>query len=160
MLDGLAGTLLPEQRKPLETVFRSANQLRAMITDLLEATRAESGKIAIEPHCVIIGDVIRQAVAMLQGTALAKGVGLEAGLDIRIPFVYSDSKRVLQVLTNLIDNAIKFTPADGSVMVRASLTENDPDFVQVSVTDTGRGISPEAKAMIFERLYRPQFDRR
>jgi signal transduction histidine kinase len=106
MLDGLAGHLVPEQREHLETVFRSVNQLRAMITDLLEATRAESGKMSIAPHCVVIGDLIRQSVAMLQATAQAKGVGLEAGLDIRIPFVYADPKRVLQVLTNLIDNAV------------------------------------------------------
>ena len=153
MLDGLAGHLIPEQRDHLETVFRSVNQLRVMITDLLEATRAESGKISIEPHCIVIGDVIRQAVAMLQGSALAKGIGLEAGLDIRIPFIFADPNRVLQVLTNLLDNAIKFTPPDGSVMVRACLRDNDPDCVQVSVADTGRGISPEAKTLIFERLY-------
>ena len=67
MLDGLAGKVIPEQREHLETVFRSVNQLRAMITDLLEATRAESGKMSIEPQCIVIGDVIRQAVAMLQG---------------------------------------------------------------------------------------------
>jgi sigma-B regulation protein RsbU (phosphoserine phosphatase) len=153
MLDGLAGTLLPDQREHLETVFRSVNQLRAMITDLLEATRAESGKITIEQHCIPIGDMIRQAVAMLQGTAQAKGVGLEAGLDTRVSFVYADPKRVLQVLTNLLDNAIKFTPPDGSVIVRACHTDNDPEFVHISVTDTGRGISPEAKSLIFERLY-------
>ena len=146
-------SLMPEQREHLETVFRSVNQLRAMITDLLEATRAESGKMSIEPHCIVVGDVIRQAVAMLQGSAQAKGIGLEAGLDIRIPFVFADPKRVLQILTNLIDNAIKFTPTDGSVMVKACLTEKDPDFVHVSVTDTGRGISPDSRALIFERLY-------
>jgi sigma-B regulation protein RsbU (phosphoserine phosphatase) len=157
MLDGLAGTLLPDQREHLETVFRSVNQLRAMITDLLEATRAESGKITIEQHCVPIGDLIRQAVAMLQGTAQAKGVGLEAGLDSRVSLVYADPKRVLQVLTNLLDNAIKFTPPDGSVIVRACLSENDPEFVHISVTDTGRGISPEAKALIFERLYQDPY---
>ncbi len=153
MLDGLAGQLHPEQREHLETVFRSVNQLRVMITDLLEATRAESGKISIEPHCMVIGDTIRQAVAMLQSTAQAKGIGLEAGLDIRIPFIYADPNRVLQVLTNLIDNAVKFTPADGSVMVKACLMENDPNFVQISVADTGRGISADAKTLIFERLY-------
>lgn len=153
ILDGLAGKVIPEQREHLETVFRSVNQLRAMITDLLEATRAESGKIAIEPHCVVIGDLIRQAVAMLQSTAKTKGIGLEAGVDIRIPFIYADPNRVLQVLTNLVENAIKFTPADGSVIVKACLTPNDPDFIQISVADTGRGISPEAKTLIFERLY-------
>ena len=72
ILDGLAGKVVPEQREHLETVFRSVIQLRAMITDLLEATRAESGKISIQPHCVLIGEVIRQAVAMLQSTAQAK----------------------------------------------------------------------------------------
>jgi len=153
ILDGLAGKLVPEQREHLETVFRSVIQLRAMITDLLEATRAESGKISIEPHCVLIGEVIRQAVAMLQSTARAKAVGLEAAVDIRIPFVYADSNRILQVLANLLENAIKFTPTDGSVMIKAYLTESDPDFVHISVADTGRGISPEAKALIFERLY-------
>ena len=153
ILDGLAGKVIPEQREHLETVFRSVNQLRAMITDLLEATRAESGKISIEPHCIVIGDVIRQAVALLQGMAQTKGVGLEAGLDTRIPFIYADPNRVLQVLTNLVENAIKFTPADGSVMVKACLMDNDPSVVHVSVADTGRGVSPEAKTMIFERLY-------
>jgi len=115
ILDGLAGKLVPEQREHLETVFRSVIQLRAMITDLLEATRAESGKISIQPHCVLIGEVIRQAVAMLQSTARAKAVGLEAAVDIRIPFVYADSNRILQVLANLLENAIKFTgPTDRS----------------------------------------------
>jgi signal transduction histidine kinase len=153
MLDGLSGAILPEQRGHLETVFRSVNQLRIMITDLLEATRAESGKIAIDPSGIVIGDVIRQAAAMLRATAEAKGIGLEAGIDTRIPFVYADANRILQVLTNLIDNAIKFTPPDGSVMVKTRLMEGDPGFVYISVADTGRGIEPEAKALIFERLY-------
>jgi hypothetical protein len=60
---------------------------------------------------------------------------------------------VLQVLINLIDNGIKFTPADGSVLVKACLVEADPSMVYVSVADTGRGISPEARSLIFERLY-------
>ena len=77
ILDGLAGKVVPEQREHLETVFRSVSQLRSMITDLLEATRAESGKISIEPRCVLIGDLIRQATAMLESTAQAKGIGLE-----------------------------------------------------------------------------------
>jgi hypothetical protein len=74
-------------------------------------------------------------------------------LDVRVPFVFADPNRILQVLTNVIENAIKFTPTDGSVMVKSRLVEADPNFVYVSVADTGRGIEPEAKAMIFERLY-------
>jgi phosphoserine phosphatase RsbU/P len=153
LLDGLAGDVKPEQRHHLGTVLNSVHQLRAMIHDLLEATRAESGKIRIEPRCINIGDLIQQAVSMLAATAKEKRVGLEVGLDTRIPFVYADPDRVLQVLINLIDNGIKFTPPDGSVLVKACVVEADPNVVYLSVADTGRGIGPEAKALIFERLY-------
>jgi signal transduction histidine kinase len=153
LLDGLAGEVNPEQRYHLDTVLTSVHQLRAMIRDLLEATRAESGKIRIEPRCITIGDLVQQALSMMSQTAKEKRVGLEVGLDARIPFVYADPDRTLQVLINLIDNGIKFTPPDGSIMVKACLVEADPNMVYLSVSDTGRGIGPEAKALIFERLY-------
>jgi hypothetical protein len=153
LMDGLAGEINPEQRYHLTTVLNSVHQLRAMIRDLLEATRAESGKIRIEPRCITMADLIQQAVSMMAATAKEKHVGLEVGLDSRIPFVYADPDRVLQVLINLIDNGIKFTPLEGSVLVKACLVEADPNMVYLSVADSGRGIGPEAKALIFERLY-------
>jgi signal transduction histidine kinase len=153
LLDGLAGEINADQRYHLGTVLNSVHQLRAMIRDLLEATRAESGKIRIEPRCITIGDLVQQAVSMMAATAKEKQVGLEVGMDSRIPFVYADPDRVLQVLINLIDNGIKFTPPEGSVLVRACIVEADPNMVYVSVADTGHGIGPEAKALIFERLY-------
>jgi signal transduction histidine kinase len=153
LLDGLAGPLAPDQSDHLRTVLKSVNQLHAMIRDLLEATRAESGKMRIEPRCIALGELVQQAVAMLRPTADEKKIGLEIGLDQRLPLVHADPDRVLEVLINLIDNAIKFTPAEGSVMVQASMVEADPGFVYISVTDSGRGIGPEAKALIFERLY-------
>ncbi len=153
LLDGLAGEINPDQRDHLGTVLNSVHQLQAMIRDLLEATRAESGKIRIEPRCIAIGDLIQQAVSMMAATAKKKQVGLEVGLDTRIPFVYADPDRVLEVLINLIDNGIKFTSPEGSVLVKACIMEADPNMVYLSVADNGRGIGPEAKALIFERLY-------
>jgi signal transduction histidine kinase len=153
LLDGLAGPIAPEQSDHLKTVLKSVNQLHAMIRDLLEATRAESGKMRVEPRCVSIGDLIHQAVTMMQPTAREKQIGLEVGLDQRIPLVYADPDRILEVLINLIDNGIKFTPAEGSVMVKACMVDADPGSVYVAVTDTGRGISPDARALVFERLY-------
>jgi signal transduction histidine kinase len=153
LLDGLAGEVNPEQRYHLDTVLTSVHQLRAMIRDLLEATRAESGKIRIEPRCITIGDLVQQAISMMSPTAKEKRLGLEVGLDARIPFVYADPDRILQVLINLIDNGIKFTPPEGSIMIKACMVEADPNMVYLSVADTGRGIGPEAKALIFERLY-------
>jgi signal transduction histidine kinase len=153
LLDGLAGPLAPEQNDHLKTVLKSVNQLHAMIRDLLEATRAESGKLRVEPRCISIGELLQQAVTMMRPIAAERQVGLETGVDSRIPLVFADPDRILEVLINLTDNAIKFTPPEGSVMVRACMVEADEHAVYVSVTDTGRGISPDAKALIFERLY-------
>jgi len=153
LLDGLAGEVSPEQRDHLKTIFKSVNQLGAMVRDLLEASRVESGKIRIEPRCVSIGDLIGQAITMMEPIAHEKEVRLEGGVDSSIPFVYGDPDRILEVLINLIENGIKFTPQGGSVTVRACLVQTDPDYVYISVVDTGCGITPEARALVFERLY-------
>src|SRR5271165_3561169 len=121
LLDGLAGDVKPEQRDHLQTILKSVNQLGAMVRDLLEASRAESGKIRVEPRCVVIGDLIRQAVAIMKPAAHEKELGLEVGVDTRIPLVHGDPGRLLEVLINLIENGIKFTPQGGAVTVQASL---------------------------------------
>jgi len=153
LLDGLAGEITAEQRGHLGTVLKSVNQLSRMVRDLLEATRAESGKIQIERRCVSLAELIRSATSILRGSAKEKQVGLEVGVDVRIPFLYGDPDRILEMLINLMENGIKFTPAGGAVTVQACMVETDPDFVYVSVADTGCGITPEAKNLIFERLY-------
>jgi signal transduction histidine kinase len=127
LLDGLAGEVSTEQREHLGTVLKSVNQLRNMIGDLLEATRAESRKLRIERRCIAIEDTLRQAVSMLRATARERGIGLEMAVDARIPLVHADPDRLLQVLMNLMDNALKFTPMHGSVMVKAYLME--PELV-------------------------------
>ena len=153
VLDGLAGPISAEQRDHLETALGSIHQLRTMIGGLLDATRAESGKIRIEPRCVAVGDVVEQAAAMMQPTAKAKQVSLEVTVDNRIMLVSADPHCILQVLTNLIDNACKFTPPKGSVRVKVGSFDADPAFICISVADSGQGIRPEAKALIFDRLY-------
>lgn len=153
LVDGLAGPLQPEQSDHLKTVLKSVNQLHAMIRDLLEATRAENGTLRVEPRCVAIGEVMQQAVAMMRPTAQGKQIRLEASLDPHIPLIYADPDRILEVMMNLLDNALKFTDPEGSVIMTASMTPSDPEMVYVSVTDTGRGISLEAQALVFERLY-------
>lgn len=153
LLDGIAGAITPDQGDHLKTILKSVNQLHAMIRDMLEAARAESGKMTISPRCISVGELIRQATAMLRPSADEKHIGLEVGIDQRLPLVHADPDRVLEVLINLIDNAIKFTPQDGAVMVQANVVDADPNAIYISVSDTGRGINPEAKSLIFERLY-------
>jgi signal transduction histidine kinase len=153
LLDGLAGPLAPDQSDHLKTVLKSVNQLHAMVRDLLEGTRAESGKMRIEPRCIALEELIHQTVAMMRPAADEKRIGLELGVEQMLPLVNADPDRVLEVLINLVDNAIKFTPPDGAVMVQACRVDADPNSVYLSVSDTGRGIGPESKALIFERLY-------
>src|SRR5258708_22894857 len=100
-----------------------------------------------------MGELMEQAAAMMRPTAAEKHVGLQAVLDQAVPLVYADPDRTLEVLINLIDNAIKFTPADGSVAVLASMVETDPSAVYLSVNDTGRGIPQDSLPQDFERLY-------
>ena len=154
--DGLAGPVSPEQHDHLGTILKSVNQLHAMIRDLLEATRAEAGKIRIEPRCVAIGDLVSQVVAMMQPLAQQQRIRLESKCDGSLPFIHADPDRVLEVLVNLVDNAIKFTPAGGSIVVSASQVEGDKEFAYISVADSGRGISAESLALIFERLYQDE----
>jgi signal transduction histidine kinase len=154
LLDGLAGPVAPDQIDHLKVVLKSVNQLHAMIHDLLEASRAEGGKTRIEPRCIDIGDLMQQALAMMQPRAMEEHVGLAVGLDLNIPLVYADPDRICQVLIDLLDNGIKFTPGNGSVTVRASLVETDPTSVYLSISDTGRGIPEDSLPLVFERLYR------
>ncbi|MGA8431319.1 MAG: hybrid sensor histidine kinase/response regulator [Candidatus Sulfotelmatobacter sp.] len=156
LIDGLAGPVAPEQSDHLKTILKSVNQLHAMIRDLLEATRAETGKMRVELRCVALDELIHQAVAMMRPTAQEKNIGLEVGLDHRIPLVHADPDRILEILINLMDNALKFTPSEGSVVVKACIVETDPGMIYVSVCDTGRGISTEAKALVFERMFQDQ----
>jgi phosphoserine phosphatase RsbU/P len=153
LFDGLSGAISPEQRDHLQVILKSVNQLHAMIRDLLEATRAESGKLRIEPRCLALVDLVRQAIAMVRPMAVESRITVELEADPHIPLIYADPDRVLEILINLIDNAVKFTPLEGSVNVKLSQQETDPEFIYITVSDTGRGISAEALPLIFERLY-------
>jgi signal transduction histidine kinase len=153
MVDGLAGPMAPEQADHLKTVLKSVNQLHAMIRDLLEATRAENGTLRVEQRCVSIDELMQQAIAMMRPTAQGKEIILDMEMVDRVPLVFADPDRILEILINLLDNAIKFTSAEGLVTVKACRTDSDSETAYVSVTDTGRGISPKAQTKIFERLY-------
>jgi signal transduction histidine kinase len=156
LLDGLAGPLATEQRECLDTVLKSANQLRSMINDLLETATIEAGKLKLEFRCVVMNDLIKQAGEMLQATAAGKGITLSWDLAAEPLLVHADPHRVLQVLINLIENALKFTPKEGQVTVSAAIRDYDPGFVLVVVKDTGCGITEQAKPLVFERLFQEE----
>src|ERR1700723_664428 len=153
LLDGLAGELQPEQQEYMGIVLRNVKQLQSMISDLLEVTRVQAGKLMIEPQCIAIGDAIAYAVDTLQGAASAKGITLSSDIVSPLPSVCADPMRMRQILIILVDNAIKFTPANGTVKVHARKSDVDPSLVVLEVSDSGCGISPDMTERIFERLF-------
>ena len=153
LLDGLAGTISEEQREHLQTILRSVNQLTAMVRDLLEATRAEAGKIKLETCCLSILDPMRAAGAMLQAAAREKRINLEVAAGSNMPFVLGDTDRILEVLINLIDNAIKYGKAGEESLVRVRVERSDR-AVLIRVSDEGPGIARAERERIFERFVR------
>jgi PAS domain S-box-containing protein len=153
LLDGLSGPLNTEQKDHLELILKSANQLRAMIDDLLEAARIEAGKVNLECGCVALPHVIEEAIEMLRTTAAEKAIRLHSTGNGQPLLVFADPHRVLQILLNLIGNALKFTPAQGWVEVIYGAAPDSPGYSLVTVRDNGCGISKSAQARIFERLY-------
>jgi len=156
LLDGLAGDLNSEQREYTEIALKNVYQLRAMISDLLEITRAETGKLTIEPQCVSIAKVVDETCSTLQKNAAVKGIVLTTDVPNNLPFADADPVRIKQILVNLIDNGIKFTPENGTIFVRARTFDQDPNFLCISVADNGCGISPEDTEKIFDRLYQKE----
>jgi len=151
LLDGLAGELDPQQKEYLEIARRNVVQLNEMIQDLLEATRADAGKLSVDPASVALHDVVTEVVRTLQSRAAELGIALEYEGTDALPPVFADAARIRQILINLIDNALKFTPSGGRVTVQTAL--RDAAYAQVSVSDTGKGIAPDVEEKLFQRLF-------
>jgi PAS domain S-box-containing protein len=153
LLGGLAGGLNDEQREYQGIVLKNVKQLQAMIDDLLEVTRLETGKLTVELASVLVADAVLDSFNTLQMTAHAKGVRLTYDIPADLPAALADMTRLRQILIILLDNAIKFTPVGGTAHVSVQVLERDSRFLLLEITDSGCGISPEMATRIFERLY-------
>ncbi len=153
LLDRLAGDLNAQQNEFLEITLQNVNQLRTMIDDLLEVTRAGTGKLTIEPKVTSIGEIVAETLEALKTRSIEKGVVLSDDVPGVLPLIFADPQRVRQILINLIDNAIKFTTKDGTIIVRAQVSDQDPNFLCVAIADTGCGIDPVDSKNIFDRLF-------
>ncbi|HXP08762.1 MAG TPA: hybrid sensor histidine kinase/response regulator, partial [Acidobacteriaceae bacterium] len=151
--DGLAGETNSQQNEYLQIILRNVRQLQSMIEDLLEVTQAQAGKLKIDSQPFSLDEAIAYAVATQGGAAREKEIALSYQSSADLPLAYADAMRVRQVLTILLDNAVKYTPDGGMVKVQARVCAQDRGFLEVEVSDTGCGIKPEALARVFEHLY-------
>ena len=143
----------PKDIKELaSSINRSGGEMLRLIEDLLDVERIAVGKLTLHYEQHDVSEIIKQAVEELQEAAASKGITLEAKPQDVCGYVVCDRSRVMQVLSNLIGNAIKFTPAKGQICVSCQRTGPEGKEVQVSVSDTGEGIAPEKMKTIFERF--------
>jgi signal transduction histidine kinase len=152
--------------KALETIERNAMLQAKLIQDLLDITRISAGKLRLSLEPVELESVIEMAIASLSQLAQVKGIdlvwwgvtGQQSNID-RV-LVQGDRDRLQQIITNLLTNAIKFTPDKGSINVELLVIEaensSDASIAEISITDTGIGISAEFLPHVFDRFRQAQ----
>ena len=133
----------------LAAISRNAANLARMIDELLDVSRIESGKLRLELQPLDLGRVVLEAVDVIRSAAEAKHIALATAVDPDGCPVLGDADRLRQVVWNILSNAIKFTPAGGSVGVTVERTNRR---VRLTITDTGQGIPPSFLPFVFERF--------
>lgn len=152
VLDEAFGPLNSQQREYLELADGNARRLGRLIDDLVELSRTMAGEAAIERKALDLPALVEACVRPLETAAAANAVELRTEVPETLPAAAGDERRTRQILLNLIDNAIKFTPEGGSILVSTRIDPEDPAFLRVSIADTGPGIDEDSLESIFGRL--------
>ena len=147
----LAPTLPPKQKRMLEVAKADSDRLYRIIDDLLSISRIESGRVQFQFRAMSPNDLVQSSVEPLLQLFADKELGLEVRVPENLPLVRADGPSIQSALTNLLSNALKFTPAGGRVVAAARAGERGIVF---SVTDTGPGIPAEFQERIFEKFFR------
>lgn len=153
MLDGAAGELNDVARRYLTVAQGNGRRLGALINDLLDMSKIEAGRLELRPAPVDLGGAVAQAVDSVSAQVQAKRQDLAVNLPPDLPAVHADAGRLVQVLTNLLSNANRYTPDEGRIAVAAT---RDGAMVRVAVSDTGIGLSADQAAQVFDRFYQAQ----
>jgi len=139
---------LGQQSFALDAIIRNVRALNYLIDDLFDFARISCGKLRLEPAEMRIQEVVREAVTATQQAAADKKLDITTEISEGVPPFYADPQRVRQVLINLLNNALKFTPPGGSVTLKVV---RRGDQVECAVTDTGKGIGPGFLPFVFDR---------
>ncbi len=168
LVEGLVGEMKTDQLDFVRTIHEKGQQLLSLITGLLDLGKLESGTMRMSARPMHIEAVLADVVSTLTPTARKKEVRLELDAPRGLPELVGDPERLRQVFLNLVENAIKFTPAGGSVILRARATEGDASAgdddglsvlaptrarIEVRVADTGIGIPERERAKVFDAFY-------
>jgi signal transduction histidine kinase/CheY-like chemotaxis protein len=146
----VTGQIRDDQRqRAIEIIERNAQAQTQLVNDLLDVSRAISGKVRLDVRTVDLGHVMSAAVESMQPAADGKDIRLETIVDPRVPAIHGDRERLQQVVWNLVSNAIKFTPAGGRVQLRVRRLGA---HAEIAVCDTGSGIDAQFLPYVFDRF--------
>jgi signal transduction histidine kinase/GGDEF domain-containing protein len=149
ILAGVAGDLPEVLREYLAMLDQDCARMCALVNNLLDEARFSAGRVALERDVMDVGEPAQRVAAACRSRAQEKSITVRLAIPATVPPVYGDEGRIEQVLTNLVGNAIKFTPEGGCMTIGA---EQRGESVVVSVVDTGPGIAPEDWEKVFERF--------
>jgi PAS domain S-box-containing protein len=139
-----------EREKMLTAITEATVWMQQLIRDLLDVSAIEAGRLSIERRPAALASIVSTATGMVSGEIEQRSMVLDVDVPPDLPTVNVDDRRIVQVLTNIMGNAVKFTDPGGRIVLRAT---NTPSGVVVSVQDTGIGIDPEAQPHIFDRFW-------
>jgi signal transduction histidine kinase len=140
-----------ERTRQLEVIRRSAKTMNVLISDLLDVTSIELGNLSIRREQLAIGEVLEHTAETFDRRAHERGIALECDVPAALPSVSGDRGRLAQVLSNILANALKFTPEGGRIRLRAVPVAG---AVEIAVENSGAGIAPEYLPHVFDRFWR------
>jgi histidine kinase len=150
-MEGLQDGVIAPTPETFQLLYQEADRLQRLVHDLQELSHAEATSLQLEARSCDPAELVGPVTTRLQPQFADKGVTLKNNLPLHLPAVRADVDRVEQVLTNLLGNALQYTPAGGLVMLQAAPVDS---VLQFSVQDTGIGLDAEDRARVFQRFYR------
>lgn len=151
--DGILGPLSERQRDSVASIIGGGRQLLEAVGEILTYARGAANQLAVSPIQFHIAAVIAQVAALNEALIAKKGLSLSVDVAPAVPSLIADREQVMHVISNLLGNAIAFTPPGGRVWVVVScITEGETPHVQVEVGDTGIGIAPEHHDLVFREF--------
>ena len=151
-LEGMMDDVLKPNPENIAALHGKTLLVSRLVADLQELALADAGRLSIEPETLSLAEVVGHVVATVEGQFDDQGIALETDVPADLPRVYVDRHRLEQVFLNLLSNALQHTPENGTVSVKAD--RRDASSVQVSVCDSGSGLSSEDAEQVFDRFYR------
>jgi len=148
--------VMPPTLENFEIIREGAGRLERLVDDLRILSLADAGELAMAPLPIDPGKLVREVVSMFRSLVKDKQITLDMQLDEDLPLISIDPGRMTQVLGNIVDNAIRFTPQGGRIILSAGRKD---DQVELAVQDNGRGVSADELGRIFDRLYRADASR-